>query len=258
LGVYVLPVSRAVFAMIRIELFDDRCKLLSLFEKGKSKPCMLKKLAESGSKFHKFDATAESSSSWRLVIDLVYFALPDHSSVIADQPKLRLQEEFGQLLESGEESDVTFIVQGEKIKAHKIVLTTRCEVFKSMFGSGMEESFSKEVDINDIEPKAFRQFLRFLYTNMPPKYAEDSTMELLAAADKYCVDDLRMLCEREINFALNKDNVVDALILAEKHHCPTLMTSAKAVFGWHAKALKSTNACNKLLEYPKLLLELLV
>ena len=127
---------------------------------------------------------------------------------------------------------------------------TRCAVFKSMFQSGMEESSSKEVELNDIEPKAFGEYLRFLYTNIPPKYAENSTMALLAFADKYCVDDLRKMCARAINSNLNNNNVIDALFLAEKHGCPTLMKSAKAVFGWNAKALKSTNAWNKLLENP--------
>ena len=116
----------------------------------------------------------------------------------------------------------------------------------------MTETFSKQVEINDIKPKAFKEFLRFLYTNIAPKYVEDLTMELLAAADKYCVDDLKMICERAIIFNLNGDNVIDALILAEKHNCPTLLTSAKAVFGWNAKALKTTEAWNKLLANPTL------
>ena len=55
-----------------------------------------------------------------------------------------------------------------------------------------------------------------------------------------------MICEGAINSNLNEDNVIEALVLAEKHNCPTLMTSAKAVFGWHAKELKSEDAWNKL------------
>jgi len=207
--------------------------------------------------FYNFDATQDLASSWRLIIDLVYVAdQPVVTSAV--QPILRLQEELSQLFDSGKESDVSFVVQGEKIKAHKVLLTTRCKHFESMFDSGMAESCSKEVTVNDIKPKTFKEFLKFLYTDMTPDYEEDSTMELLSVADKYCVDDLKKMCERAINSNLNGDNVIDALTLAEEHHCPTLLTSAKAVFGWHAKALKSTNACNKLLEYPKLLLELLV
>jgi len=163
---------------------------------------------------------------------------------------LRLQEELGQLLDSENDSDVTFIVQGERIKAHKAILKTRCKPFESMFDSGMAETFSNEVEVDDIKQKVFKEFLRFLYTDVAPKYAENSTMELLAAADKYGVDDLKNICEKEINPNLNGDNVIDTLILAEKHNCPTLLTSAKAIFGWHAKELKSKEAWNKLLENP--------
>ena len=202
-------------------------------------------------KFYNLDTTSESETSWRLIIDFVYIASPEQYAVTTtDQPKSRLQEEYSQLLDSGNDSDVTFVVQGEKIKAHKLVLTTRCKHFESMFNSGMSETFLKEVEIKDISLKAFKELLRFLYTDVAPKYAADLTMDLLAAADKYCVDDLKMICERSINSNLNGENVIDALIMAEKHHCPTLMTSAKAVFGWNMKELKLKKAWSKLLENP--------
>ena len=102
----------------------------------------------------------------------VYLALPEPSAVsttdhrrqppAADQPKLGSQEEYSQLFDSGKESDVTFVVQGEKIQAHKLVLTTRCEHFESIFDSGMSETLLIEVEINDIKPRAFKEFLRFL------------------------------------------------------------------------------------------------
>ena len=118
------------------------------------------------------------------------------------------------------------------------------------------ESFTNEVEVTDIKPKAFKEFLRYLYTDVAPKYAADLTMELPAAADKYGVTNLKAMCETAISSNLNGDNVIDALLLAEKHHCPNLMTSAKAVFGSHATALKSSKAWKKLIESPTLLLKL--
>jgi len=199
---------------------------------------------------HEFDVTSESGSSWRLIIDFVYRILPKQSAITTvDQPKLRFQEEFSQLLDSGKQSDVTFVVQGEMIKAHKLVLTTRCKHFETMFDSGMSETFSNKIEINDIKPKTFKEFLRFLYTFVAPKYKnKDSTMELLAAADKYCVDDLKMICEKAINSNLHCNNVIDALIMAEKHNCPTMLTAAKAVFEWHTKGIvKGLTPINPLL-----------
>jgi len=238
LGVFLKPVSRDVtLTSLRYELLDDRCEVLEAYEI--EEPDEYKKLKRRGfAEFYNFNATQNVASSWRLIIDFVYVAAQPVVTT-AVQPILRLQEELSQLLDSGKESDISFVVQGEKIKAHKVLLTTRCKHFESMFDSGMAESHSKEVTVNDIKPKTFKDFLRFLYTNMLPDYEEDSTMELLAVADMYCVDDLKEMCERAINSNLNGNNVIDALILADKHHCPTLLSSAKAVFGWHVKALKS-------------------
>ena len=257
-GVSLAPVSRdTTLTSVQVNLYDDRNTPLATV--GFREVCRFEKTRSRWwSKMHKFDATSDSASSWRIVIDFTYVALPVPAAFpsAVDLPNLRLQKQFSQLLDSGDQSDVTFVVQGEKLKAHKLVLTTRCEVFGSMFDSGMTETLSKEVEITDIKPKAFKEFLRFLYTDVAPKYAEDSTMELLAAADKYCVNDLKAMCETAISSNLNGRNVIDALLLAEKHNCPTLMTSAKAVFGSHAKALKSKKAWNKLSESPALLLKL--
>ena len=102
--------------LLRIELFDDRSKLLNSWEH--KIPQMGEKMNGIGvGKFYEFDPTEESSPSWRLVIDFVHIALPGPFAVTttdhrrqppaADQPKLRSQEEDSQLFDSEKESDVT-------------------------------------------------------------------------------------------------------------------------------------------------------
>jgi hypothetical protein len=43
------------------------------------------------------------------------------------------------LLESGDFSDVTFIINDTRIKGHKCILATRSSFFKNMFTVGMRE-----------------------------------------------------------------------------------------------------------------------
>ena len=111
LKVFVEPVSRdATVTSIRIELFDDRHTLLASRENDE--PVVFEKPDGYGV-FDLFDeaslATSDSETTWRLEIDFVYIALPEQSAVTTvDEPKLRLQQEYGQLLESGKESDFTF------------------------------------------------------------------------------------------------------------------------------------------------------
>lgn len=42
-------------------------------------------------------------------------------------------------------SDITFVVNGQRIPAHRCVLTTRCEVMSAMFGGQFAESRTAEV-----------------------------------------------------------------------------------------------------------------
>ncbi len=45
------------------------------------------------------------------------------------------------------------------IRAHKLLLISRCEVFQAMFSSGMIESNSARVRVEDIDPAIFRELL---------------------------------------------------------------------------------------------------
>ncbi|RHN68295.1 putative chromatin remodeling & transcription regulator BTB-POZ family [Medicago truncatula] len=47
---------------------------------------------------------------------------------------------------------------------------------------------------------------------------------LLAAADLYNLDRLKMLCESKLCEEINTETVATTLALAEQHHCPQLKT----------------------------------
>lgn len=88
-------------------------------------------------------------------------------------------------LEEGKRSDMVFVVKGERLKAHSLVLAASCEVFDSLLQSGMRESESKEVVLEDCDPDVFRAFLRYLYSD---DFSQVETrMESLSA--KSCSDD---------------------------------------------------------------------
>jgi len=53
-------------------------------------------------------------------------------------------------------SDVVFLVQGEKIYGHKVLLGTRCEYICNMFSSGMMEANQKEIEITDCKAASFK------------------------------------------------------------------------------------------------------
>ncbi len=62
-----------------------------------------------------------------------------------------------------------------------------------MFSSGMKESQTGSVRIEDVDPDVFKGFLDYLYTGMLPPSVNNE--ELFSVADKYQVVTLMDLCK---------------------------------------------------------------
>ncbi|TVU08490.1 hypothetical protein EJB05_41895, partial [Eragrostis curvula] len=158
-------------------------------------------------------------------------ALPPTISAAA--PSADLHEHFGELLRSQKGSDVTFLVAGEHITAHKCVLAARSLVFMAeLLGdndmSEWENATSQHVEIKDMEADVFRALVKFIYTDTLPELDdedEDATTlarHLLAAADRYGMGRLKLLCEDKMCAHISVGTAAAALGLAEKHGCPKL------------------------------------
>ncbi|KAJ4844640.1 BTB/POZ and MATH domain-containing protein 4 [Turnera subulata] len=149
-------------------------------------------------------------------------------------PESDIGSQFGMLLDNLEGSDVTFLVGGEKFHAHKLVLAARSPFFRSKFLVSSEEE-KHEVIINDLEPKVFKAMLHFIYrdnlteeVDMVPSgsphasVSETLTAKLLAAADTYGMDRLRLMCESHLCKDISVNSVASVLALADCHHATEL------------------------------------
>ena len=54
-------------------------------------------------------------------------------------PKTRFWENLGELWEQGRYTDVTLVVQGQELPAHKAILAGHSAVFNAMFENAMKE-----------------------------------------------------------------------------------------------------------------------
>ncbi len=73
--------------------------------------------------------------------------------------------ELYDLLKSCENSDVTFVVQGTKFPAHRIILGARCKFFKILlFGNMKEAKEDSEIPILDTTAESFRALLEYIYS----------------------------------------------------------------------------------------------
>jgi len=101
-------------------------------------------------------------------------------------------------LESGQGCDVTFKTKDDtEVKAHKFILMDGSPVFKAMFESGMSETKSREIKVEDIDDETMRELLKLMYSDdptpielMPPKLLK----KLLYAAEKYELDWIKSYC----------------------------------------------------------------
>merc|ERR1712139_143049 len=64
--------------------------------------------------------------------------------------------------DSGRCSDIVFVVEDQRIKAHSQILCARSEVFDRELNCGMRESTSREIEVNDCDAATFIALLRFL------------------------------------------------------------------------------------------------
>ncbi|XP_073302755.1 BTB/POZ and MATH domain-containing protein 2-like [Primulina huaijiensis] len=145
-------------------------------------------------------------------------------------PPSDIGQHFGHLLESGKETDVVFEIDGETFSAHKLVLAARSPVFSAQLYGPMKDQNTQCIKIEDMEAPVFKALLHFMYwdalpdleelTGLNSKWASTlMSQHLLAAADRYGLDRLRLLCESYLCADVAIHTVATTLALAEQHHC---------------------------------------
>lgn len=112
-------------------------------------------------------------------------------------------------------TDVQFNVGGEVIKAHKVIITSRCRVFAAMFKMDTDEARTGIVTIEDIAPEVFRGMLTYIYTGWCQLDTMDDTINMLIAADKYNLVELITICKNHIFRNMSEDNVVSVLLTTD-------------------------------------------
>lgn len=115
-----------------------------------------------------------------------------------DDHRCKYEKIFENCREKDNFSDVTFVVQGNRLYLHKaIILTCDSPYFKAMFQQDMKEKNQSTVDITDIDYQVMREVFRFIYTGRVEdidKIAKD----LLIAADRFSMMELKALCEKTL------------------------------------------------------------
>ncbi|XP_020108587.1 BTB/POZ and MATH domain-containing protein 1 [Ananas comosus] len=148
-------------------------------------------------------------------------------------PPSNMSQHIGQLLESGKGTDVTFEVDGESFAAHKLVLAARSPVFRAQLFGPMKDKNMQCIKVEDMDAPVFKALLHFIYWDLLPDMEELTGLNtkwvstlmaqhLLAAADRYALERLKLLCETKLCEDVAINTVATTLALAEQHHCHQL------------------------------------
>ena len=109
-----------------------------------------------------------------------------------------------------------------KFYAHKYVLAKKSVVFAAMFKHDTIESKNKSINIEDITFEAMKELLRFIYTNDFFDITDSTYFDLIKAADKYQILDLKQKCESEIAEKLMAENAFQLLAVADQSNASIL------------------------------------
>ena len=154
-------------------------------------------------------------------------------SLATEVPEPTMSEDTRALFEEGKCSDVRFMVQDEVIQAHSQILCARSEVFSKQLTTGMHESVSKVIVIEDCDVVTFKAFLQFLYTDRLPDAEEllpsatscesgnesggqplSQIQALLSVSHKYEVKRLQLWCEAKLSKKIDTSQVCGILCQA--------------------------------------------
>lgn len=147
-------------------------------------------------------------------------------------PPSDMGQSLKHLLDAQLGCDIVFQVGMESFKAHKLVLAARSPVFRAQFFGLVGNPNTNNLELEDVEPSIFKALLHFIYSDELPDFHEiiDPTtassaimmQHLLAAADRFGLDRLKLLCEAKLCEEVSADTVATTLSLAEQHHCAQL------------------------------------
>lgn len=135
----------------------------------------------------------------------------------------QLGDDYLKLLTDNVLTDFTIKVQDKSIQVHKAILAARSPVFAAMLQHvDTNEVKTGILEIKDVEYNVVREMLTFIYCGKSSSELNEIASDLLIAADKYRLEELKSHCEHNLIQAINLENACDLLIIADMYGASNL------------------------------------
>jgi speckle-type POZ protein len=108
-----------------------------------------------------------------------------------------------------------------------------------MLSHRVVEMNNDSVDIIDLDEETVKGMLHFIYSGVVPDLNQIAH-KLLAAADKYELGRLKLMCERALCLSLTASNVCEILVHADLHSAEQLKTRCISYINVHSAEVMDT------------------
>jgi hypothetical protein len=157
-----------------------------------------------------------------------------------DLPPATLVSDLRSMINNSTLSDVTFVVEGQSVYAHKLMLM-RCPYFEALFLCKMRESRMTEIPISQVSYPVFISILEYLYTDQV-KMSTSNAMDIFVAADLFCIPRLKTMCEKQMLQSITVDNAASIFHAADMHSAVALRQKAKKYVVSHFEEVSKSSA----------------
>ncbi|XP_067143399.1 uncharacterized protein [Centruroides vittatus] len=127
------------------------------------------------------------------------------------------------------------------IKAHCVIIASRCDWFRKALLSGMRESIDKKIIIHDTNPTIFHIFLEYLYGGQldAMQLSTEQLADLMQLSDRYEVDSLKQISEESLKKHIDEDSALFLLSIGDQFNAKFLRRAALEFISMNKDIIKS-------------------
>ncbi|XP_034579684.1 BTB/POZ domain-containing protein At1g55760 isoform X2 [Setaria viridis] len=129
------------------------------------------------------------------------------------------------MLQKNVPTDITITTSNGSIRAHSNVLSACSPVFQSMFSHNLKEKQLSAVHIPDMSIDECQCFINYMYGNLQERDFIAHRVDLLGAAEKYDVSDLKVACVDSLSQDIDTENLIERLQVADFYQLQELNRS---------------------------------
>ncbi|XP_055911449.1 BTB/POZ domain-containing protein 9 [Eupeodes corollae] len=136
----------------------------------------------------------------------------------------RFSEQMAQLCMSDDYSDVAFIVEDQRLPAHRVILAARSEYFRALLYGGLSETNQSEIKLK-IPLEAFKALLKYVYSGHMPlsQMGDNNILDTLGLANQYGFTELELAISEYLRQYISLSNVCAILDAARLYNLEKLV-----------------------------------